>query len=64
MSSHHNSTINFTHAPFKKSDSLKDIDREIKMGELRLRYIPPLRDAHMMLGCKNANKLIKESESI
>lgn len=34
------------------------------MGELRLRYVQLMRDAHLSLGDKDANILIKESEAI
>ena len=64
MSSHHNTTLNFSHSPYKHKDSVSNIDREIKMGELRLRYVQLMRDTHMSLGDKDANILIKESEVI
>ncbi len=41
-----------------------NIDRELKMGELRLRYVQLMRDAQMSLGDQDANILIKESEAI
>ena len=44
--------------------SLNDLDREIEMGELRLRYIQLMRDVHKTLGKEEAIELIKESESI
>ena len=34
------------------------------MGELRLRYVQLMRDAHSSLVYKDANILIKESEAI
>ena len=43
---------------------MSNVDREIKMGELRLRYVQLMRDAHSSLGNKDANILIKESEAI
>ena len=43
---------------------MRKIDREIKMGELRLRYVQLLRDAHSTLGNNDATILIKESEAI
>ena len=64
MSSHHNKTLNFSHAPYKNKNSIKNVDREIKMGELRLRYVQFMRDAHSSLGHQDANILIKESEAI
>ena len=64
MSSHHNNTINFSHAPYKNKGSLSDIDREIKLGELRLRYVQLMRDFHTYLGEEDASDLIKESVAI
>ena len=64
MSSHHITTLNFTHAPEKNKASKNNIDREIRMGELRLRYIQLMRDVHSSFGDKDANILIKESEAI
>lgn len=64
MSSHHNTTLHFSHAPYKNKDGINNVDREIKMGELRLRYVQLMRDAHSSLGDKDANILIKESEAI
>ena len=34
------------------------------MGELRLKYVQLMRDAHSFLGEKDANILIKESKNI
>lgn len=34
------------------------------MGELRLRYVQLMRDAHLSLGNKDAIMLIKEAEAI
>ena len=62
--SHHNATLNFSHSPYKNKASLSELDREIEMGELRLRYIQLMRDAHKTLGREDAIELIKESESI
>ena len=64
MSSQHNTTLNFSHAPHKNKNKRRDVDLEIKMGEYRLRYIQLMRDAHSTLGDKNANILIKEAEAI
>ena len=64
MSSHHNTTLNFSHAPYKRTNFNSNVDREIKLGELRLRYVQLMRDAHSSLGEKEANILIKESEAI
>ena len=64
MSSHHNTTLNFSHSPYKNKDRINNIDRELKMGELRLRYVKLMRDAHSSLGDKDANILIKESKAI
>ncbi len=62
--SHHNSTLNFSHAPYENKASLSELDREIEMGELRLRYIQLMRDAHKTLGKEDAIDLMKESEGI
>ena len=62
--SHHNATFNFSHAPYKNKSSLSELDREIEMGELRLRYIQLMRDVHKTLGKEDAIELIKESEGI
>jgi len=64
MGSHHNTTLNFSHAPYKHKDRISYVDREIKMGELRLRYVQLMRDMHSSLGDNDANILIKESEGI
>ena len=61
---HHNATLNFSHAPYKNKASLSELDREIEMGELRLRYIQLMRDVHKTLGREDAIELIKESEAI
>ena len=52
--SHHNATLNFSHAPHKNKASLSELDREIEMGELRLRYIQLMRDVHKTLGEEDA----------
>ena len=62
--SQYNVTLNFSHAPNKSKASLSVLDREIEMGELRLRYIQLMRDAHKTLGKEDAIDLIKESENI
>ncbi len=64
MSIHHINTFNTSHTPFKNKASISDIDREIKMGELRLRYVQLMRDFHTSLGKDVAKDLIKESEAI
>ena len=62
--SHHNATLNFSHATYKNKVSLSKLDREIETGELRLRYIQLMRDVHKTLGKEEAIELIKESEGI
>ena len=64
MRIHHNSKLNFSHAPYKKKSPLNNIDREIRMGELRLKYVQLMRDAYSFLGDEDANILIKESKDI
>ena len=64
MSSHHSTTLNFSHAPYKIKESKTIVDREIKMGELRLRYVQLLRDVPSSLVDNDANILIKESKAI
>ena len=64
MRSHHNSKLNFSHAPYKNKSSLNNVDREIRMGEIRLKYVQLMRDAHSFLGDEDANILIKESKDI
>ena len=44
--------------------SSSELDLEIEMVELRLRYIQLMRDAHKTLGMEDAIDLIKESEAI
>jgi len=43
---------------------LSELDREIEMGQLRLRYIQLMRDAQKTLGEEDAIDLIKDSEKI
>ena len=43
---------------------LNNVDREIRMGELRLKYLQIMRDAHSSLEVDDANNLIKESKEI
>ncbi len=62
--SHHNANLKFSHAPYKNKSSSNQLDREIELGELRLRYIQLMRDAHKTLGKEDAIELIKESEGI
>jgi len=62
--SNHNTTLNFSHSPNKNQTSLSELDREIEMGQLRLRYIKLMRDAHNTLGEEDAIDLIKDSEKI
>lgn len=62
--SNHNSTLNSSHAPYKRRTSLSELDREIEMGQLRLRYIQLMRDAQKSLGEEDAINLIKDSEKI
>ena len=50
--------------PIGKKNSLSKIDREIKMGKLRLRYVQLMRDAYSSLDDEDANLLIKESEDL
>ena len=63
MSTNHNTTLNFSHTPYKRT-TLSDLDREIKMGELRLRYVQLMRDFHTSLGEEKATDLINESVAI
>ena len=62
--SNHNTTLNFSHSPYKNQTSLSELDREIEMGQLRLRYIQLMRDVYKTLGKEDAIDLIKESEGI
>ena len=62
--SHHNAILNFSYALYQNKAALNSLDREIEMGELRLRYIQLMRDVHNTLGKDDAIDLIKESEGI
>ena len=64
MRSHHNIKSNFSNEPYKKKSPLNNVDREIRMGEIRLKYVQLMRDAHSFLGDEDANILIKESKDI
>ena len=64
MSSHHNTTLNFSHSPYKNNPPSKEIDQKIKLGELRLRYVKLMRDIHTYLGEEEATDLINESVAI
>ena len=64
MRSPHNSKLNFSHAPYKNKSPLNNVDREIRMGEIRLKYVQLMRDADSFLGEEDANILIKESKDI
>ena len=64
MSTNHNTTLNFSNAHYKRKTFSNDLDREIKMGELRLRYVQLMRDFHTSLGEEDAADLIKESVAI
>ena len=64
MSSHHNTTLNFSHSPYKNKPFSSHIDLEIKRGELRLRYVKLLRDINTSLCKEDATDLINESISI
>ena len=68
--SHHNASLNFSHAPNKHNFALSERSlHEIQMElmnkqELRLRYIQLMNDAQKILGRDEAIDLIKESEVI
>ena len=64
MSSHHNTNRNYPDEHHKDKYALSNVDREIKMGELRLRYVQLMRDVHSSLGYEDARILIKESEKM
>ena len=64
MSSHHNLTQNFSASTHNYKASLNKIDREIKLGELRLNYVKLMRDFHAYLNDEDATDLIKESMDI
>ncbi|WP_269611927.1 hypothetical protein [Prochlorococcus marinus] len=65
--SHHNASLNFSHAPNKHNAALSEKSlHEIQMQlmnkqELRLRYIQLMNDAQKLLGRDEAIDLIKES---
>ena len=68
--SHHNASLNFSHAPHKHNVALSENSlHEIQMQlmnkqELRLRYIQLMNDAEMKLGRQSAIDLIKEADMI
>ncbi len=64
MSSHQNLTQNSSNSSYNNKVSLSEIDREIKMGELRLRYVKLMRDFHTSLSDEDATDSIKESMDI
>ena len=65
--SHHNASLNFSHAPHKHKVELSEKSlHEIQMQlmnkqEPRLRYIQLMSDAQKILGSEDAIDLIKES---
>ena len=64
MNTKPNTTLNFSHAPYNSKTFSNDLDREIKIGELRLRYVQLMRDFHTSLGEEKATDLINESVAI
>ena len=68
--SHHNKSLNFSHAPNNHNiplceNSLHEIQMQLmNKQELRLRYIQLMNDAQKTLGRQEAINLIRESESI
>ena len=68
--SHHNASLNFSHAPNKHNVALSEKSlHEIQMQlmikqELRLRYIQLMNDEQKILGRDEAIDLIKESAVI
>ena len=68
--SHHNASLNSSHAPNKHNVALSEKSlHEIQMQlmnkqELRLRYMQLMNDAQKILGRDEAIDLIKESEVI
>ena len=64
MRSTYNLTQNFSNSPYNNKVSLNEIDREIKMGELKFRYVKLMRDFHTSFSNEDANDLIKESMDI
>ena len=64
MRIYHNRKLNFSNSTYNKKATLNNVDREIRMGELRLKYVQLMRDVHSFLGDEDANILIKESKDI
>ena len=64
MDIHHNKTLDSSHVSYKNKVSLSNVDRELKLGELRLRYVKLMRDIHSSLGQEDAGILINELEEI
>ena len=58
---HHSEFLSCT---LQEQNFSSDLDREIKMGELRLRYVQLMRDFHTSLGEEKATDLINESVAI
>ena len=56
--------IEFLTCTLQEKIALNNVDREIRMGKLRLKYVQLMRDAHSFLGDEDANILIKESKDI
>ena len=56
--------IEFITCTLQNKSPLNNVDREIRMGEIRLKYVQLMRDAHSFLGEEDANILIKESKDI
>ena len=62
--SHLNDTLNLSHSPYKTMTSLSQLDKNLKIGEFRLRYIKLMRDIQNSLEKDSAIDLIKELEGI
>jgi len=68
--SHHNASLNFSHAPNKHNAALSEKSLHEKQmqlmnkQELRLRYIQLMNDAQKIFGRDEAIDLIKESKVI
>ena len=68
--SHHNKSLNFSHAPNSYNvalcgRTLPEIKtQQIKKQEFKLRYIQLMKDAQKTLGRQEAINLMRESESI
>ena len=68
--SHHNVSLNFSHAPNNHNvvlseKSLHELQMQLmNKQELRLRYIQLMNDAQKSLGRQEAIDLVKESEAI